>query len=124
MPARDFEFATPAPSYSTPATDVAAATPTTITHAPSVSSQVVGSVNLLDWDEEIPSIQPAVSPMASSTAIKSVTLSDQIDITPVKFQELWTSLPDAISGPICTLSQAPATVAELEPLLLNSKVLH
>ena len=74
-----------------------------------VAAVAIGDgVNLLDWgdsDTESPrkstidSSQSLLTDTAPSSS-SSLVLKERVELSPTRFQELWTSLPDAFSGPL------------------------
>jgi kynureninase len=87
----------------------------------------MGSVNLLDWDDGTDIITTPVSASAANSAslqsgkIVLKEWSEQL-ISSNKFQQLWTDLPTAFNGKICSLTVTPSSVGEVEALFKQEKV--
>jgi len=77
-----------------------------------------GSVNLLDWDDD-----HSPAPMAPKpVVVQRLQLKEGAVIPPARFQQLWSSLPEAFNGRLCQLSSAPSGGPELEAHLRGEKV--
>ena len=90
-----------------------------------VAAVAIGEgVNLLDWgdsDAESPkrkgdvdsnhSFLTKTNPSSSSSSSSSLVLKERLELSPTRFQELWTSLPDVFSGPlpVATVDGGPAS---------------
>ena len=85
---------------------------------PSEKPAVVGSVNLLDWDEE-------PTPVASVSASNSqIVLKDYnpAAMTPQLFQQKWGTMQDVINSKISGLKGMTFNVQAIEEILRNNKV--
>lgn len=113
-PAPDIDYSAGSGSAPPPATAAAVTGP----------SLLMGSVNLLDWNDEQPS-----GPAASSASQRAPRLllkdlsAPAAGISAPRFQQLWSELPEAFSGKICSLaSAANASITEYEAILREEKV--
>eukprot|EP01038_Epipyxis_sp_PR26KG_P005129 gene5129-7145_t len=80
----------------------------------------VGSVNLLDWDDTPAHVTPTQHTTVSSTS--QLVLKDTADITPPKFQQLWSSFPEVFNTRLCSLSRFTDNPAELEACFRGQKI--
>jgi hypothetical protein len=77
---------------------------------------VVGSVNLLDWDDSTTTNVQMPASTFSLEDFRPDIMSPQI------FQSKWMSLPDVINGKLCMLQSIPSSPADVEASLRTFKV--
>lgn len=88
----------------------------------SVEAIVVNeSVNLLDWGDSPVKVASATESTFSASSPK-ISLSSEAEMTPQRFQQLWSSLTEAYNGQLCELSAFPKTTTEIEALMRKAKV--
>ena len=105
--------------------------------APSMNNAVAAvaigdGVNLLDWgdsDTESPrksTVDPSHSLLnetgPSSSSSSSLVLKEHVELSPTRFQELWTSLPDAFSGPLPLSAVGGGAAASSQPSSSSSSL--
>lgn len=97
------------------------------------SSQVAAprkvSVDLLDMGGDSAFSAPVVSNSSEKPALLylrpcgSGSAHGEFSLTPASFQKMWTSLPDAFAGRLCSLNVAPNSPAQVAALVAKAQVL-
>jgi hypothetical protein len=82
-----------------------------VTHVTAAPSS---SVNLLDWDDDVPAAK-STQPAASN--VPQLYLQPNFELTPQRYQQLWTSLPDVYNGKLCRLQSLPSQQSDIESSL-------
>jgi hypothetical protein len=83
------------------------------------------TVNLLDWGDSPTkeTLTPASSTTpAASGSVAKVALRRDADMTPQRFQQLWSTLAESFNGKLCTLTKTITTTTEIEVLLRKEQV--
>ena len=88
--------------------------------SPPKGAALVGSVNLLDWSDDLPEAISVAKPSLTRLALRDPA----VPLTPAGFQQGWAGLADAFSGRVCVLASSfPATAGDYEAQLREEKVL-
>lgn len=85
--------------------------------------QVVGSVNLLDWEDHSPAPPAAVSAGPSSLPTLKLQTYSAEAMSPSVFQKLWVESSEVYKGSLANLVGAPRDCASLENVLFSRQVL-
>ena len=80
------------------------------------------SIDFLDMGGELVTDQPT-GPQRPALYLKpSGPSSGGFSLTPQSFQQMWSTLPGIFNGPLCALSTAPSTAAEIASLMATVDV--
>jgi len=116
-PMSDFDLAVPGLLH--PPHEVASSPNPNPAPSPPKGAALVGSVNLLDWSDDLPEAASAGKP-SSRLALRDPA----VPLSPAGFQKGWAALPDAFSGRVCVLASSfPASAGDYEAQLREEKVL-
>ena len=97
--------------------------------APAASSQSVEalvvseSVNLLDWGDSPADLIGSASSSSSSSSQLHLSFSVSQDMTPQKFQTLWTGLAESFNGKLCTVPLVPSATTDVENKMKSRHIL-
>lgn len=116
LPSTDFDLVAAAPQSDDPQS---------FSGTPSVTPAPVGSVNLLDWDDDssAAAIMPSTTANTRGPEQLRLTTNEAAAVNPAEFQSMWNTFPETYSGVACTLSSFPPTVVEVEAALKTAQVI-